>query len=237
MPQKEFIGRGVRLTVQAADRFYRGVSMCVVPKESIQYSSQRRRGDEAIDRLGTKVQIVRAGITVAFSSALLAPINRLTTPQTIAIVREIWIKAGDDIQTGDYLVDIKRSDHFIYLAEREYVNEDEIVGKGGIGVKCNQTIGIFRNVEKPTGAGSVKTQFEAVQRDVPVGLEFIRGGLREQEPGFYRTSTHRMFIPAYHDLREMDRIKVGEDYLRIDSVDKVTFPGVAHCAVTRDNRR
>ena len=228
--------RGIEMEVQVTNRSYVGISMTVVSADFVEKTFLRRRGGEAIDRLGTPIQILREGNVVALTRAILSPLQRISSPKTLAIIREAWFKAGDDIQGGDYIFDMNRSVYFVFLAQNEYIAEGEIVGIASIIAKCNHTVSIYRNVETPSGYGGVKSKFTEIKRDIPISLEFIKGGIRESEPGFFSQSTHRIFTPAFYGLSEMDRIKVGENFLRIDAVDTFSFPNVNYCTATRDDR-
>jgi hypothetical protein len=197
---------------------------------------QQKRGDESIERLGANIQIIRNGIPLAYSKAILEPMGRYISFNSVKSVREIYVKSDDDIQTGDYLLDIKRSQHFVFLGKSNFVAENDTIAISGLAAMCNQDISIYRNVEKPSGAGGVRAQFELIHNNIPASLEFLRGGLNEGEMGFFKSSTHRMYIPAYFGIAENDRIKIGADNLRVDSVDTFTYEAVAHCAVTRDRR-
>lgn len=230
------LGRGVRMEVQATDRSYRCVSMVVVNPGDVKKTPFQRRGGEAIDRLGTPVQVLRQNAVVETTKAILQPLQRMSSPKTLAIIRTIWTKADDDIQGGDYIFDIARGFYYVFLAQNEYIAEGEIVGYASIVAKCNHAASIYRNVERPTGYGGVNTVFEEVERNIPVSLEFIKGGVRETEPGFFRQSTHRMFIPAFYGLSEMDRIKISDNFLRIDAIDTFSFNNVHYCTATRDDR-
>ena len=228
--------RGIEMEVQVTGRSFKGLSMTVVSPDFVEQTFLRRRGSEAIDRLGTPIQILREGSVIALSRAILSPLQKISSPKTLSIIREAWFKADDDIQGGDYVFDMNRSIYFLYLAQNEYISEGEIVGIASIVAKCNHVISIYRNVEKPSGYGGVKSSFEEIGRDIPVSIEFIKGGVRETEPGFFKQSTHRIFTPSFYGISEMDRIKVGENYLRIDAVDTISFPNVRYCTGTRDER-
>lgn len=228
--------RGVSMEASVMERSYRGVSMGVVCKSDIQQTTFQRRGGEAVDRLGTPVQVLRNKTVVATTKAILQPLQRISSPKTLAIIRTIWTKADDDIQGGDYIYDMARGFYYVFLAQNEYIAEGEIVGYASIVAKCNHAAAIYRNVDKPTGYGGVQTQFEEIERNIPVSLEFIKGGIRETEPGFFKQSTHRLYLPAAYGLSEMDRIKVSDNFLRIDAIDTFSFNNVHYCTATRDDR-
>jgi hypothetical protein len=235
MPKREASSRGTQFTVQAVDRSFRGTCFTVVSKMAEIVNEQQKRTNEGIDRLGSKVQIIRNEIPIAYSVAILMPI-RSTAPASLAVNRNISIKTDDDIQTGDYLLDIKRSEYYIYLTGNEFLSEDATVGISGMAAKCNHTVSIFRSVDKPSGAGGTKAKFELVHPNVDVALEFLKGYMSQAEMGFYQNSTHRMYVPAYYGLKVNDRIKLNDDYLKIDAIDSTTYGKVDCCAVTRDRR-
>lgn len=229
-------GRGISMEVQATERSYVGISMTVQPQKFIELPSLRKRSAEAIKRLGTPVHLIREEAVNVETFAILSPLQRISSPQTLAIIRTAWFIPGDDIQGGDYVFDLNRSVYYIFLAKNEYIAEGEIVGMMSIVVRCNRVCSIYREIDKPTGFGGTLTDFELMQKNVPISVEFIKGSLRGSEPGFYGESTHRCYLPKFYGLQSMDRIRINDDYLRVDVIDTISFDNVDHCTLTRDGR-
>jgi len=228
--------RGVSMEVQATSRNYVGVSMTVQPKEFVEESIVRRRSEDAILRVGTPVQILREGKLVMTTHAVLAPLQRISSPKTLAIIRAAWFIPGDDIQGGDYVFDINQSVYYVYLAQNEYISEGDVVGIRSIVARCNRVAAIYRNVDKPTGAGGTFQEFQQIEKNIPISIEFIRAGLRMEQPGFYETSTHRAFLPSFYGLQPMDRIKIMDDFLRVDVMDKISFDNTVQATFSVDDR-
>lgn len=228
--------RGIAMEIQATNRSYVGISMTVQPKEFVEEPMIRRRGKESIKRLGTPVQILREGNVVDTTYAILSPLQRISSPKTLAIIRTSWFIPGDDIQGGDYVFDINQSVYYIFLAQNEYIQEGEIVGMRSIVARCNRVAAIYRLFDKPTGAGGTTKEFEQIHKNVPISIEFIKAGLRNEQPGIFLSSTHRAFIPAFYGLKEIDRVKVMDDYLRVDAVDTISYDNLVQVTFSKDER-
>lgn len=233
---KTLCSRGISMEVQATSRSYVGLSMTVRPKNYVEEPTLRRRSRQAIQRLGSPIQVIRDGQVVGNTYAILSPLQRISSPKTLSIIRESWFIPGDDIQGGDYIYDMNHSQYYLFLAQNEYAVDGEYVGTRSIVARCNRVATIYRLIDKPTGAGGVRQEFEEVERNVPISIEFIKAGLRMEQPGFFENSTHRAFVPAYLGLESMDRVKVMDTLLRVDTMDKISFDNTVQISFSKDDR-
>lgn len=232
---RSFVERGVLGEVQVADYFYVGICGTVSLPEDEPNSMVVRRGNDAIDRLGIDVDIIRSDEKILKTKMIITTDNS-TSSQSMNINRRAWIRIGDDIQAGDYIFDIKRSIYYILLTESEFSSEEDIAGKKSVVVKCNHTITIQNTVEEPSGAGGTRQSFNEDQRDIPIAISYMRGGLLEEESGLVPTGFYQMWIPANYALSEGDRIQAGIDYLRIDAIDRLAFKNIMLCTASKDRR-
>jgi len=228
--------RGISASVQISDRVHRGFQATVINVEMVNDSPMRERTDEALFRLGSKIKVIRAGREILLTEAILSPLQRITSPRTLESIRAGFFKAGDDIQGGDLLLDLKRNDYYIYLAENQYEAEGETTMVRAIVAKCNHSVDVFRRVSKPTGYGGVHETFEKIYTDIPVTIEFIRAGMLFAEAGFFGKSTHRLFIQSRYGITLLDRIRIKEDYFMVDAIDSVIFPNTYQLTLSRDIR-
>jgi len=225
------------MEVQVTDRSYVGISMTVVTPEHVEEPILRRRSTEAIERLGTPVQILREGEVVGTTSAILAPLQRISSPKTLAIIRTAWFIPGDDIQGGDYIFDINQSVYYIFLAANDYITEGDVVGMRAIVARCNRVAAIYRLIDVPTNAGGTFQEFTQIQKNVPISIEFIKAGLSVEQPGLYKNSTHRAYLPAFYGLDSMDRVKVMDSSLRVDTMDTISFDNTVQIMFSKDHRK
>ena len=228
--------RGVSMQVKAVDFNCVGVSMTVAGIHYEESTGLKQRSNQSIDRLGTPIQVIRNNQVVCETKGVLSPLQRISSAKTLSIIREAWFNPDDGIQAGDYIYDMNRGEYFIFLAQNEYTTAGETVVVASIVALCNHVVELYRIVDKPTGVGGVIQKFEMIENNIPVSVEFIGGRMRESEPGFFGTSTHRIFIPAYTELFELDRIKVRNDFLKVDAIDTISFENVNYCSTSRDRR-
>ena len=229
-------GRGISMTVEVCDRSSRGISMTVADKTDIGETSISRRQRETISRLGSTVQIIRDGAVMVTTKAILSPLQRISTPKTLAVLREGYFSISEDVQGGDYIFEIDSGTYFVFLTKNEFRAENDLVGINSLVARCNRVAAIYSIVNKPTGAGGVRQVFEQTRTNIPISIEFIRGDVRAEQPGLFLNSTHRAFIPVYWNITELDRIKVGEDYLRVDAIDRITYDNVIQIVLSVDRR-
>ena len=227
---------GFQAEIQATDTKYVGFSANIQPKKFVEHPDLENRNNEAVKRLGSPIHIIRGDLIVE-SYAIISPLQRISSPKTLQLIRAAWFMTQVDVQGGDYILDLNQNVQYLYLAQNELEQEGEVVGIRSIIEKCNHVITVFRYVETPTGYGGVVQKFEMVKKGIPVGIEFIRPGLREAEPGYFKDSTHRMYVPASVGLEILDRIQIMSDLFQIDDIDTVTFPGTHQCTLCRDRRQ
>lgn len=233
---KTSCSRGISMTLEATDRSYVGISMSVQAQKFVEEPILQRRSKEVIKRLGSPIQIIRENEVLFSTYGIVAPLQRISSAKTLSTVRTAWFIPGDDIQGGDYIFDLNHNTYYLFLVQNEYSIEGEYVGIRAVIARCNRVAAIYRLIDKPTGAGGITAKFEEIKNNIPLSIEFIKAHLRAEQPGLYLNSTHRAFLPSFLGLKSMDRVKVMDTFLRVDTIDSISFDNLVQITFSQDKR-
>lgn len=222
--------------VKATDRLHFPFYADVQPQAFIDSPELTNRTSRNIERLGTSIQIIRDS-EIINTKALIASLTRISTPRTLQLIRTATFPADCGIHGGDLFLDITKNIYYLFLIATRIETQNRIAGIEGMISWCNHTAQHSVLVNKPSGVGGNKQEFEIVNKDIRVTMEFISTSMREREPGIFRDSTHRCYVQKEIGINPLDRLHIlGEDF-RVDDIDPVTYPGISYCILSRETRR
>ncbi len=222
-------------TVQATERSAVPFFADVQPQEMLGPSSVRFRTTANIERLGTAIQIVREG-EIINTKALIAPLTRVSTPRTLQLIRTASFPAQSGIQGGDLFFDIPNDKYYLFLIETRLEAGNDSAALEGMISWCNHVAAHLRLMDKPTGVGGVQSEFVEIASDIRVSIEYISTSIREREPGVFRDSSHRCFVQSINAVVPFDRLRIMDEDFRVDDIDRVTYPGIQYCVLSRETR-
>lgn len=223
-------------TVKATDRLHVNFYADVQPQAFAEHSELRNRTSQNISRLGTDIQVIRDS-EIINTKALIASLTRISTPRTLQLIRTATFPANSGIESGDLFLDISKNIYYLFLIATRIETQNDIAGIEGMISWCNHTAQHSRLVNKPSGVGGNRQEFETVNSDIRISIEFISMSMREREPGIFRDSTHRCYIQAKEGVSPLDRLQVLNEHFRVDDIDHVTYPGISYCILSRETRR
>jgi hypothetical protein len=223
-------------TVKATNRLHVPFYADVQPQAFIDYSELKHRTSHNIARLGTDIQIIRDS-GIINTKVLIAPLTRISTPRTLQLIRTASFPADCGIQGGDLFMDVSKNIYYLFLIATRIETQNEVAGIEGMISWCNHTAQHSRLINRPSGVGGTKNEFETVHSDLRVTIEFISTSMREREPGIFRDSTHRCYIQNKNGVKPLDRLHIYEEDFRVDDIDTVTYPGISYCILSRETRR
>lgn len=222
--------------VEAADRLAVPFFADVQSEAFIEYSELKNRTSQNIIRLGTDIQVIRDS-GILNTKALIAPLTRISTPRTLQLIRTATFPADCGIQGGDLFLDVSKNIYYLFLIATRIETQNEIAGIEGMISWCNHTAQHLRLINRPSGVGGVKQEFETVNTDLRVSIEFISISMREREPGIFRDSTHRCYVQDKYGIKPLDRLQILSEDFRVDDIDHVTYPGISYCILSRETRK
>jgi len=229
-------GKNFKAEIQVAERSRVPFFADIQPQSFIEPNELKFRTSQNIERLGTSIQIIR-GTSVINAKVLIAPLTRISTPRTLQLIRTASFPTDCGILGGDLFLNIPNNKYYLFLIETRIETGNDNAAIEGMISWCNHVAVHSRLINRPTGVGGVKGEFSMLRDDIRVSIEFISSTLREKEPGIFRDSSHRCYVPANIGVQPLDRLNiVGEDF-RVDDIDPVTYPGISYCMLSRETRR
>lgn len=131
---------------------------------------------------------------------------------------------------GDTIID-NNGNHLFLVAKTDSYRADK-----GEFYKTNCTISIKRLEDKYDGYDIIGKEETSIAENIDAVYEDVSGRMKLYDVGLLDTTTKRFIVPDTVDIKLLDRIYLLGEKLKVDYINKSTFPKFLYVQVSIDNR-